>query len=100
MKILLTLTLVAALSLVSLRAFSAPESIESPETQSAAIALVQGARSAVAPRPNGDDEEPGDVSDEEASRPPTAVADGIYRSSRPSLAALEHLFDLGITRIL
>ncbi|MBI3550981.1 MAG: tyrosine-protein phosphatase [Elusimicrobia bacterium] len=74
-----------------------PQGVDSPQTRSAVLSLVQQARTVA---PDLDDEEPGEVTDEEASRPPTPVSEGIYRSSRPNIAALDHLYDLGVRTIL
>jgi protein tyrosine phosphatase (PTP) superfamily phosphohydrolase (DUF442 family) len=80
--------------------------LESPETQAAAQALVKGARAAVGQVavPGSDDavgeEEPGAVTDDEASRPPTRVSEGVWRSSRPNTTALELLYGMGVKTIL
>ena len=46
------------------------------------------------------DEEPGDVTKEEARRPPLKVSDSVWRSSRLDEVGLERLYDLGIRTIL
>jgi len=80
--------------------------LESPETQAAAQALVNGAHSAVQmhPAPNPDDavgeDEPGEVTDSEGSAPPLQVSEGVWRSARPTTEALAALYDLGVKTVL
>lgn len=97
------LVLLALIWSVSTRAASQTP-LESPETQAAAQALVKGARSAVSPRAGSDgsvgQEEPGDVSSEEASQFPTEVSDGVWRSARPNDESLERLYDMDVKTIL
>ncbi len=89
--------LAAALGLISGRA-AAQERVDSPRTQSAAAAIAQDAKASLSPIV--DDGEPGDVTDEEASRPATKVSEGVYRSSRLNAASADRLYELGIRTVL
>jgi len=91
----LSLTL-AWLALMGAAAFSQQAAVDSPATLAAGRELVKAAQDTLAPI----GEEPGDVEDEEAGRPPTAVSDGVFRSSRPNDAAMDRLYELGVRHIL
>lgn len=94
--------IIVALSFLPASLFAQP--LESPEIRAAAAQLVKAAQAARPALPGPEDAvgpgEPGDVTDEEASRPPTPVNEDVWRSGRPNRVALERLYDMGIKTIV
>lgn len=83
---------------ILLLALAWPSSAQLESAVSRAKPLVKQARAVQAP----DDYtgEPGDVTEEEARRPPKKVSDQVWRSSRLDEVGLEQLYPLGIRTIL
>ena len=96
--------LIAVIWSVSSKAASQTGPLESPETQAAAQALVQGARTALRPPAASEEavgmDEPGEVTFAEAAQFPIEVSDGIWRSARPNVGALTRLYDMGVRTVL
>lgn len=86
------------IALLAVPAALRAQPLESPETQAAARGLIRAAQEA--PDDAIGPEEAGDVTDEEASRPPTAVAAGVWRSSRLNEVGLTRLYDMGVKTIV